>query len=91
MTALPSTPMLPPPPPLASTTPPALLIDIQAAALCGMSRSGWRKMDAAGRIPRAIKISRCCRWRADELHAWIAAGCPARVKWQSIYGNKFNK
>ena len=58
-----------------------LLRDADAAALCGLSRSGFRKAHAAGRVPLPVRIGRACRWRRDELTAWIAAGCPTRDRW----------
>ena len=66
----------------------ALLTDVEAAALCGMSRSGWRGADAAGRIPRSLHIGRCCRWRAEEIRKWIDAGCPPRAKWELLCRHK---
>ncbi len=62
--------------------PDALLMrDTEAATLCGMSRSGWRKAHSAGRTPAPVRIGRACRWRRDELTAWVAAGCPPRDRW----------
>ncbi|MCD8141155.1 MAG: helix-turn-helix domain-containing protein [Planctomycetaceae bacterium] len=62
-----------------------LLMDANgAAALCGVSRSTWFKLAATGKLPRPIKLGRVTRWNREELQAWIAAGCPAREKWDNI-------
>ena len=61
---------------------PLLLTAREAAALCGKSLRAWRSWDAAGLIPRPIRIRRSTLWRADELRQWIEAGCPPRDKWE---------
>ena len=55
-----------------------------AAAICSVSERTWRTWDVAGKIPRAVYIGRAARWRADELRAWVAAGCPNRITWQAM-------
>jgi predicted DNA-binding transcriptional regulator AlpA len=61
-----------------------LLVDAkQAAAMCSKSLRTWRTWDAAGRIPRPVRIGRSTLWRADELRAWVAAGCPCRQEWEA--------
>jgi len=69
-----------------TTTPPTALLlrDTEAAALCGLSRSGWRKAHSAGRVPLPVRIGRACRWRADELRRWCDAGCPNRDTWAAM-------
>ncbi len=67
------------------TTTECMLIDAKdAAALCGMSRAAWYKRLSSGQVPRPVKIGSLARWRKDELAAWIAAGCPARSKWDAM-------
>lgn len=66
-----------------NATTPALIDAVAAAAMCGVSRSCWLKQTAAGKTPRPVRIGRAVRWNRDELMAWIAAGCPARSKWES--------
>jgi prophage regulatory protein len=61
---------------------PLLLNATSAAATCGKSLRTWRSWDAAGLIPRPIRIGRSTLWRADELRAWVAAGCPRRQEWE---------
>jgi prophage regulatory protein len=60
---------------------PLLLTAAEAAALCARSVRTWHTWNAAGFIPKPIRIGRSTLWRADELRAWVAAGCPCREKW----------
>ena len=61
-----------------------LLSDREAAALCGLGRSTWRRLQSAGKIPPALKLGRSCRWRRSELLAWIEAGAPDGRTWEAI-------
>ena len=63
---------------------PLLLRAPNAAALCSTSVRTWRMWNAAGKIPRPIRIGRSTYWRPNELNAWVAAGCPDRVTWEII-------
>jgi excisionase family DNA binding protein len=63
---------------------PLLLRAPEAAALLGTSVRTWRTWNATGKIPRPMHIGRMVLWRPDELKAWIAAGCPDRVVWESL-------
>lgn len=63
---------------------PLLLRAAEAAAQCGVALRTWRAWDSAGRIPHPMRIARSTRWRADELRAWVAAGCPDRETWQAL-------
>lgn len=66
---------------------PLLLASARVAAeLCGKSLRTWRMWDAAGWIPRPVRIGRSTLWRVDELRAWVAAACPRREAWESIHG-----
>lgn len=55
----------------------------RAAAMCGKSLRTWRTWDAAGLIPRPIRIGRSTLWRLDELKNWVNAGCPRRAEWEA--------
>ncbi len=55
----------------------------QAAEMCGKSLRTWRTWDAAGWIPRPVRIGRSTLWRADELREWVVAGCPRRQEWEA--------
>ena len=54
----------------------------QVAAMLGVSvRQVWR-LHATGRLPRAIRLGNCVRWRRAEIEAFVEAGCPTREKWE---------
>lgn len=74
-----------PPEKLASTSGDATLLVTakQAAPMCGRSLRTWRTWDAAGLIPRPVRIGRSTLWRVDELREWVAAGCPCRQEWEA--------
>lgn len=55
----------------------------QAAAMCSKSLRTWRTWDAAGWIPRPVRIGRSTLWRANELRDWVSAGCPRRDEWEA--------
>ena len=55
----------------------------QGARMCGKSLRTWRAWDAAGWIPRPVRIGRSTLWRLDELRTWVAAGCPRRNEWEA--------
>ncbi len=58
------------------------LIDIiEAARMCGMSKSMYKKLFSMEQTPEGIKLGRLRRWRRTEILAWINAGCPNREKW----------
>ena len=61
-----------------------LLTDREAAALCGLGRSTWRRLQAAGKVPPPVKLGRSCRYRKSELLAWIDAGCPDAKTWAAL-------
>jgi predicted DNA-binding transcriptional regulator AlpA len=62
---------------------PILVDAAAAAALVGVSRAQWFKMDSTGEVPTPVRLAeRCVRWRVDELRAWCEAGCPSREKWR---------
>ena len=63
---------------------PLLLTARQAAAMCGKSLRTWRTWDAAGWIPRPVRIGRSTLWRAEELRDWVTAGCPRRAAWEAM-------
>jgi predicted DNA-binding transcriptional regulator AlpA len=67
-----------------SASSPRLLVSAkQAAPMCSKSLRTWRAWDAAGWIPRPVRIGRSTLWRTEELRAWIEAGCPRRDEWEA--------
>ncbi len=57
-----------------------------AGKLIGVSPRTWRRLDAGGHVPLALRIGggRCKRWSVDELLAWISAGAPTRARWEVL-------
>jgi predicted DNA-binding transcriptional regulator AlpA len=62
-----------------------LLTGPQAAARCGYHRATWWRKLMLGLTPAPVRIGKVGhpKWRADELDAWIAAGCPNRRDWEA--------
>jgi len=65
-----------------NTTAVLLLDAAEAARLIGIGRSTFYRLDETGGVPRGVRLGRMRRWRSEELRAWIAAGCPPRVRWE---------
>lgn len=56
----------------------------KAAQLCGIGRTTWYKLRAAGQVPAPIRLARRVLWHVEELRDWTAAGCPALHQWRRI-------
>jgi predicted DNA-binding transcriptional regulator AlpA len=50
----------------------------------GLSERTIRRLDSAGKLPRAIKLGGTKVYRADEVRAWVTAGCPDRARWEQM-------
>jgi predicted DNA-binding transcriptional regulator AlpA len=62
-----------------------LLIDIQVlSGLLDRSVASLERDQAAGRLPAPVYVGGSRRWRRAEIVAWVAAGCPTRVRWDEI-------
>ena len=59
----------------------------QLARMLDLSVRTIRTMDAAGKLPRGVRIGRSVRWPVDELRDWLDAGCPDRRAWETIRAN----
>lgn len=66
------------------------LLDVDGVAeLLGISPRGvWRFRDQ-GKLPPPVALGRLVRWRAGDLSAWVADGCPdvRRTGWKPDGGN----
>lgn len=60
-----------------------LLTAVEAAAMCGFSVRTWWRLESSGKIPAAVRLGRSKRWPAEELRAWVEAGCPDRKRWEA--------
>jgi hypothetical protein len=65
-----------------------MLRGADAAAWASVSLRTWRAWDAAGKIPRPIKIANCVLWSLRELRQWRDAGCPGRAEWEFLKKSK---
>ncbi len=63
---------------------PLALSGRQLAEKLGVSLRHVRRGDAAGWLPRPIRIGRSVRWPVEEIHAWMKAGAPPRRQWEHI-------
>ena len=63
---------------------PLLVSATDAALVLGVSRSHFYGLHTAGKLPLPIRLGRRILWRRAELEAWVSAGCPARVRWESL-------
>ena len=62
-----------------------LLLDAPAVGkLLGLSASTVWRIHARAGMPRPLKLGGSTRWRADEIRAWVTAGCPGRGRWEMI-------
>lgn len=62
---------------------PLLIGVLDACRMLGISRAKYFQMKAAGRVaPLEIKFGKKILLRADELRAWVDAGCPNRRAWR---------
>ena len=55
----------------------------KACTICSKSLRTWRAWDAAGWVPRPVRIARSTLWRTEELRRWAEAGCPRREEWEA--------
>jgi hypothetical protein len=66
------------------TTAPKVLSTARLGQLLDRSVRTIRRLDAAGKLPRAIRIGGRKCYRADEVRAWLAAGCPDCARWEML-------
>jgi predicted DNA-binding transcriptional regulator AlpA len=76
------------PPSSCAAVEPLLIPDKRAAMMCGRSEASWWRDHAAKRIPAPIKLGGRTLWRVQELHDWVAAGCPDRRTWEALRASR---
>jgi excisionase family DNA binding protein len=42
-----------------------------------------RRMHAAGKLPRPVRLGRSVRWSTRDIDTWLMAGAPDRKAWES--------
>lgn len=63
---------------------PLLLSAAESAMLCRVALRTWWVLHAGDRCPLPVRLGRRTLWRRNKLAAWIAAGCPARDRWEAM-------
>ena len=54
-----------------------VLIDVGViAAMLGCSKMHVRRLVDAGKMPPPIRLGVLCKWRREDIAAWIQDGCP---------------
>lgn len=60
-----------------------LLSAKEVGQVLSLARSTVFVMHSAGKLPAPVRpTGGDPRWRADEIAAWVQAGCPARDAWE---------
>ena len=55
-----------------------LLAKVPAVAeICDVAPETVRRLTDRGAMPKPVRLGRSVRYRADEIEAWIRAGCPS--------------
>ena len=67
---------------------PLLLSADDAARLCRVSKRTWRRLDAAGKVPQAVRLGGRKLWRRQEVLDFVRAGCPRRNEWDWTGGDR---
>ena len=58
---------------------------LDTAALLGVSASNIDRMNAAGKLPRPLRLGGALRWNRRELVAWLDHNAPIRREWQPVW------
>ena len=69
--------------PADSVGPPLVVGAKELAALLRIGLRTVRTMDAAGRLPKPVRIGHSVRWSLEEIRAWLEAGAPDRKTWEA--------
>ena len=82
--------MAPVPPPTANVTLEPLAISAQQLArTLNLSVRTIRTMDAAGKLPRPVKLNgHAVRWVVSAIESWLAVGAPDRGEFGAIVNAK---
>jgi len=48
------------------------------------SRRHVERLNAAGRLPRPVRLGRAVRWLNSEIEDWLAFGCPNRLEYETL-------
>lgn len=70
--------------PAAATAEPLLIDRAELSRLLGRAVASIDRDEAAGRVPRAVRLGASKKWSRAEIVAWVAAGCPDREAWDAM-------
>ncbi len=73
-----------PDPPAIPADPPITVDAKRLAKLLDIGLRTVRSFDAAGKLPKPVRIGARVLWIVDEIRAWLAAGTPDRATWERI-------
>ncbi len=63
---------------------PLALSASELAARLNVSLRHIRRMDAAGKVPKPVRLGASVRWSVAEIEAWLEAGAPDRSTWEAM-------
>lgn len=63
-------------------TPPKLLSHKELSQLLNIHRATLHRWRSTELVPEPVYIGAAPRWRADEIEAWLNAGCPPARRWR---------
>ena len=52
----------------------------QVADMANLSVRTVQRLEAAGAMPRSIRLGSAVRWQRSAIEEWLAAGCPSAAK-----------
>lgn len=77
-----------PPPTTDATVEPLAVSAQQLARMLDLSVRTIRSMDAAGKLPKPVRLNgHAVRWVVAELESWLAAQSPDRTVWEALKHN----
>jgi len=63
---------------------PLLLTRKAVARLLSRSAKSITRMDAAGQLPRPVRVGGSVLWRRRDIERWIEQGCPERQTFEAM-------
>ena len=63
---------------------PELIDASKLAVMLDISERQVHRLDDGGKLPGALELGGCKRWRIAEIRAWLVAGAPPRAAWKNL-------
>jgi len=70
------------------------VIAVDAKGVCRLLPFGvrtWRRLDAAGKCPRAFRVDQKKMWRVEDLRQWARRGFPDRATFEDTRTRKIRE